>query len=263
MAKASEKHLVLGHNGEVGSAIFKILKERFEVYGVDRTESAPAELERSFDCLHACFPHSEQFVAHLREYKAKWLKGGGLIIIHSTVPVGTSRTAGAVHSPIRGVHPHLVRGIKTFVKYFGGERALEAAAIFERVGIRTRTTPKPESTEALKLWDTTYYGWNIVFNKEVKRYCDERGLDFDIVYADANETYNEGYAKLGRPDVVRPVLKHAEGPIGGHCVISNCRLLGGEVAETILNLNEQHAEAKKEEKPILSPKPSVAEGFPS
>ena len=91
----------------------------------------------------------------------------------------------------------------------------------------------------MKLWDTTYYGWNIVFEKAVKSYCDEHGLDFKVVYTWANEGYNKGYAKLGISNVQRPVLKDYPGKIGGHCVIPNATLLGGDVADFILDCDLQ------------------------
>jgi UDP-N-acetyl-D-mannosaminuronate dehydrogenase len=156
------------------------------------------------------------------------------------VAVGTSAQFNAVHSPIRGVHPHLAEGICTFEKYFGGERAVEAADLFASLGINCITTDKAENTEAMKLWDTTYYGWNIVFEKAVHAYCEEHRLDFDIVYTHANRGYNSGYADLGMDNVQRPVLKHYPGKIGGHCVIPNAKLLGGEIADFILDSDEKY-----------------------
>jgi hypothetical protein len=84
------------------------------------------------------------------------------------------------------------------------------------------------------LWDTTYYGWNIVFEKAVKAYCDQLGLDFDIVYTQANKSYNSGYVSLGMKNVQRPVLKDYSGQIGGHCVLPNAKILGGKIADFIL-----------------------------
>jgi UDP-N-acetyl-D-mannosaminuronate dehydrogenase len=133
---------------------------------------------------------------------------------------------GIVHSPIRGVHPNLAKGIKTFVKYFGGKDAKKAASIFSRLGIKTKVFKEAKTTEALKLWDTTQYGRLIMLEKEIHEWCKENKVDFKAVYTEANKDYNEGYTKLGRPEVVRPYLKHVEGPIGGHCVTPNAKLLG-------------------------------------
>jgi hypothetical protein len=80
----------------------------------------------------------------------------------------------------------------------------------------------------------------IALNKEIKKWCDKKGLDFDIIYAEANKSYNEGYRKLGREEVVRPYLKYMPGKIGGHCVIPNCHILDSEIAKYILLKNKSY-----------------------
>jgi len=92
-------------------------------------------------------------------------------------------------------------------------------------------------TETLKLWDTTYYAWNVVFEKAVWAYCQKRGLDFETVYTHANTTYKSGYEQLHRPGVARPILQHVPGKIGGHCLIPNCELLDDELAKFVLRFN--------------------------
>lgn len=226
------KHLVIGR-GQVGSALIEVLSERYVVKSIDINE----RLKAKFEVVHICIPYNQGFDASVRSYLAKYLAPLGLVIIHSSVAVSTSRSFYAVHSPIRGVHPNLAEGIRTFTKFFGGWRAEEAAKIFRKLGIKCVTTRDSADTEALKLWDTTYYGWNIVFEKAVKAYCDEHGLDFNVVYTQANRSYNKGYAELGMGNVQRPVLEHRGGPIGGHCVIPNAKILGGEIADFILEWN--------------------------
>ena len=39
-----------------------------------------------------------------------------------------------------------------------------------------------------------------------------------------NQTYNEGYSKLNKRNVVRPVL-YPTTKIGGHCVVPNAKIL--------------------------------------
>lgn len=234
------KHLVIGR-GEVGKALIEVLSEKYDVSSVDKGES----LSSAFDVIHVCIPYSKGFRRAVADYWHHYKTVSGLAIIHSTVPVGTSSWFSAVHSPIRGVHPNLAQGIRTFTKYFGGPRAVEAAVIFARLGIPVATTLRAENTEAMKLWDTTYYGWAIVFEKAVKAYCDRHGLDFDLVYRSANQSYNEGYAKLGMPDVQRPVLEHRPGGIGGHCVIPNAEILHGDIADFILYKNTEYNQEKE------------------
>jgi len=216
----------------------EVLSEaRANVTGIDIDNKASGR----FDFVHICIPYSDTFRYSTLKYMEEYQKEDGLTIIHSTVPVGTSTYLGAVHSPIRGIHPHLASGIRTFKKFFGGPKAAEAAIMWDNlVGTGCVTSRLAEDTEAMKLWDTTYYGWNIIFEKAVKAYCDEHGLDFKTVYSWANETYNEGYAALGVNNVQRPVLKHYPGKIGGHCVIPNAKLLDSPVAEFLVKKNEEY-----------------------
>lgn len=231
MEKPLTTNLVIGL-GQIGSAIQKIL----ECDGFDISKESPLSLS-AYDVIHVCIPYSESFIDSVKSYQM--LFNPKLTIIHSTVPVGTSRKLGAVHSPCRGIHPNLEEGIRTFTKFFGGEQAPEAAAIFYSKEIPVHVTLSPENTEALKLWDTTIYGLNIVLEKEIYKYCKDNDVDFDIVYRLANETYNEGYQKLGHPQYVKYILKHSEGKIGGHCVIPNLPLLKGTIPEIIQKYNEK------------------------
>lgn len=228
-------HLVIGM-GEIGTAMKTVLEKEYCVEGRD----IESDCVEKFDVMHICFPYFIGFEKQTEEYKNLHLKENGLLIIHSTVPAGTSKACNAVHSPVRGIHPHLVNGILTFVKYFGGERAVEASVIFEKLGIKTKTTEKSETTEALKLWETTIYAWNVILEKEINRYCEKNGLDFNIIYKDANQSYNDGYEQLGRPEYKKYVLKHMDGPIGGHCLIPNAKLLDSWICDTILSKNNEY-----------------------
>ena len=222
------KQLVIGL-GEVGTAIQRIL-------GCDGYDPARMVLkvDKQYDVLHICFPYhdADTFNDAVREYVA--FHTPSLVIIHSTVPVGTSAIHGAVHSPIRGLHPNLEQGIRTFVKFFGGPKAEEAALLFSDLGIKCLVTDKAENTEAMKLWDTLQYGMAILLQQEIHEYCQDHGLDFSVVYTEANHTYNQGYAALGRPEYAKYVLKHVPGRIGGHCVVPNARLIDTSSADRLL-----------------------------
>lgn len=223
------KNLVIGM-GQIGSAIREIL----QCEGHDPARNICAPL-MEYDTLHICFPYSSMFSREVERYR-DFFKAR-LVIVHSTVPVGTCDKLYAVHSPVRGIHPNLVQGIRTFVKYFGGINSGEAAQIFEDVGIRTKVAILAKDTEAMKLWDTTQYGLNIILEKAIAEYCKNHNLDFDLVYTDANRTYNEGYEALGHPEYKKYVLRHVDGKIGGHCVMPNLDLLSGDVADFIRKKN--------------------------
>jgi UDP-N-acetyl-D-mannosaminuronate dehydrogenase len=208
-------HLTVGL-GEVGIAINAIVGGQF----YSRHESNWDQ--KHVDVAHICIPYSDSFKTTVE----KWKEEADLVIVHSTTPFGTCDDLEVVHSPIRGVHPHLEKGIRTFVKYFGGKDADKAAQIFADLGLKTKVFKEAKATEALKLWDTTQYGRLIMLEKEIYEWCVKHNVDYEDVYKQANQDYNDGYVKLGRPDVVRPWLTHKEGPIGGHCVVPNAKLLG-------------------------------------
>jgi len=229
------KHLIIGR-GEIGNALFNILKKKFDVSIRDKNDDVTGK----FDVLHIAYPPIKNFVGvtkkYIKEYKPS------LVIIHSTIAVGTTKKIGtiAVHSPVRGIHPHLEKGMRMFVKYFGGSKAKSAEKYFREVGVKTESFPSAETTELLKILDTTYYGWNIIFVKETKRICDKYKVDFDAVYTRANREYNRGYKKLGMSHVVRPVLRFIPGKIGGHCVIPNTKLLNDWLTNTLKKRNSTY-----------------------
>lgn len=231
-----EKIGILGY-GEVGKSLAKFyqnpkikdLKIKNSLVGVE--------------ILHICIPYSKNFIKivkqEISEIKPK------LTIIHSSVPVGTTQKIGGsvVHSPVRGVHPCLFKGLSTFIKFVGFDRlsiGLLAKNHFKKIGIKSHLVFNSRNTEALKLWSTTQYGLMIILNKEIKKYCSKNNLNFDVIYTLANASYNSGYIKLKRPEVVRPFLEYVSGKIGGHCVLPNCDLLGGRIANLIKKINKEY-----------------------
>ena len=82
-----------------------------------------------------------------------------------------------------------------------------------------------------KMVSTTLYGVNIAAVNDVSNMCEKYGLDFETVFTKWQIGHNEGYTKLGKSNVCRPVLtptpKNEEGKrfLGGHCVSVNCVIL--------------------------------------
>ena len=224
-------HIVIGA-GEVGSALAKVLSRRYrtvlrDVEGLD--------LVGDVEAIHVAFPFSDAFVGDCNRYIR--LYSPRLVLVHSTVPIGTTFLLGenAVHTPVEGLHPNLERSILTFCKHFGGERAKEAARIFERLGIKTKTYDKPEITEAQKILSTSQYGLQILIARELERLCRDKGLDYKAAVLDYTETYNQGYGELGFDRFIRPSLFPSTGPIGGHCVVQNACLIS-EPKYTLLEM---------------------------
>lgn len=195
-------HVVVGL-GEVGRALAKVLAigNAGHVVGVDININP--DMPVNPDMMHICFPWSTAFkndVAAYRErYHPKWM------VIHSTVPVGTSRELKAVHSPVRGPHWSMERALMTFVKFVGGEKA-DASIVaneFLRCGMRPHMMSSSEATELGKIMDTTLYGVLIAFHRDLDQYCRDldqycrdHGLSFTEVSTQWTETYNDGYAAL-------------------------------------------------------------------
>ena len=224
------KTLIVGY-GEIGKSLENILSKIHDVYVQDFGLIPKINSAR---VMHICFPYSKQFVREVKKYQKCYKPK--YTIIHSTVPMGTSNKCGAYYSPVRGIHPHLEESLKTFVKYFAPKNRY-LKKYFIDAGIPIEEVDKPETLEVMKLYCTTLYGLNIIAEKEIWNYCKKHDLDFDVVYTKCNQTYNEGYKKLGFPQYSKYVLNHRDGKIGGHCIIPNCELLNTNIAKFIVQQN--------------------------
>jgi len=116
--------------GEVGKALKEVLETQKDdkVFTFD-IESPGNRNYGSINVLHICFPYSKNFVDEVVHYICDY--DTALVIIHSTVEVGTTRKIRGkvggcvVHSPVRGKHPNMVEGLKIFVKYIGTDNEEE------------------------------------------------------------------------------------------------------------------------------------------
>jgi len=213
---------ILGY-GEVGKAIAKFYKNpRIK----DLSTKEPLG---NLHILNICIPYSGDFIKTVK----KEIKNSApsLTIIHSTVPVGTTEKFGrhVVHSPIRGIHPHLYKQIKSFVKYIGADDiqdGLIAEMHINSLGIKTEVFTPAKTTELGKLLSTTYYGLCIAYHGEAQKMCNKAGVDFKEAMTHFNKTYNDGYWEADMPHVRRPTLHSpSKDGIGGHCITQNASLL--------------------------------------
>ncbi len=209
--------LVIGY-GEVGKAISSI----FKCAHIDMTDD-DSHVPEALDYIHICFGWSDGFEAQVKGYQEHYKPR--FTIIHSTVPVGTSARLGAVHSPIRGMHPNLEEGIREHTKFIGGPDAWKVAEYFRDFGLRILLCDKAEATELGMLLGTECYRINIEFAKTAKELCEKHQVPFNESYTLFANEYNEGWKKLGRPEYVRQVLVPIMSPIGGHCLESNKELI--------------------------------------
>jgi hypothetical protein len=205
------KHLIIGA-GEIGQALKKIFK-----CDIRDIEDIPV---KKYDVLHIAIPNSKNFIKIVSKYKK--LYKAKYVIVHSTVPVGTCRKAGFIHSPVTGIHPHLEKSLKTFTKFVSNKKMADE---FKKYGIPAVYVKNSDNTEAGKLYALTIYGINILLEKEIYRYCEVNKLNYDVVYRQFVKMYNDGYKKMGMKHIKMYELKHKKGATGGHCIIQNSPLL--------------------------------------
>jgi len=221
--------------GEVGRALLGVLSEHYLILTHDKKWGQRGTEFEKINLLHVCFPYSDDFVDEVKRYQQKY--NPKYTIIHSTVPIGTSRLCNALHSPVMGVHPHLVEGLLTYTKFIGGEKAGEVADYFRRTGMKVFITDRQETTELAKIESTNWYGVLIEKTKDTKRLFDKYNLPFEFFFLWQRD-YNEGSVKLGHPENQRPLLIPQEGRIGGHCVLPNSKLIDTPFTKLLRELNE-------------------------
>jgi UDP-N-acetyl-D-mannosaminuronate dehydrogenase len=243
---------IIGY-GEIGQSLEKCyLGKEFCVQVLD-TGKKIFDLVGKADIINIAIPFKDQesFSDIVCEYINKF--SPNLVIIHSTVTPGTTKKVIAksgfwsiAHSPVRGVHPNLYEGLKTFVKFIGAdslETVEKVKGHYEELGVQYDTFDSSEATELAKVLSTTYYGMCIAFHNDMNELCKEYDVKYEEVASKWNLTYNAGYKSLGMNNVVRPVLyPPKEGKIGGHCIIPNAELcqtfFDSKVLEYILELKE-------------------------
>jgi hypothetical protein len=224
------RSLIIGY-GEIGKSLWNVLSPYYHTDAIDKDD----DNEEQYEILHICFPYSKKFIEQVKEYQLQFKPK--YTVIHSTVPVGTSRACDAVNSPCLGIHPNLESGLKTFIKFLGGEQASEVADYFRRVGMKVYLFNEPETSELMKILDTTFYGICLEYTKDVKKQCEKLGVPFEA-WTIWTENYNRGYEKLGHPEFVRPNLTPIMKKIGGHCVMQNTELIDTPFTNLLKKLNE-------------------------
>lgn len=228
--------------GEVGGSLCNIYREKGfapAVKDLKRCDEGFSHL----NVLNICIPYSENFVEIAVDTGKEVIERDGIMIIHSTVAPGTTRevegklqqeglsSIAVGHSPIRGIHPHLGKGIKTFVKFVGANDRSAGSRVVEHLskdlGLRSESFSPAETTELGKLLDTNYYALCVAFHGHAMEWCAKYGVNFDEAVTAFNDSYNKGYSKLGKQNVVRPILYPPQkdgGKIGGHCLVPNAKV---------------------------------------
>jgi UDP-N-acetyl-D-mannosaminuronate dehydrogenase len=242
--------IILGM-GEVGETLFDLLIDRkFDCIGIDLDDSkcknyTENEIIENPQYLHVCLPGElEKFTDIVIEWINK-IKNIQVVVIHSTVKPGTTKTIQErssipiLFSPVRGVHRRFLDDIKKYTKFISFDGTEINSKIkkdlenrFEKVDWMSTT----KTAELAKiLVDTTYYGWLINYAQITKMICEKENVDFDEMWKFADEIHEN----LGN----RP--KMFPGIIGGHCVIPNLNLVEYENLDMIKTVNEMYEKFKK------------------
>lgn len=235
LVKIKEERIVVGAKGKIGSAIADIFDVAVRI-DVD-TNDLPCSLD-GYRIMHFCIPYSDSFendvVQYIEQYEPQ------MAIIHTTVPVGTTRIiqkkiqGDVAHVPIHGHHTdgrlspvsmekdmfRYIMSVGSCTSPFGWN----VCDYLGRFGFKTELYT-PETTEFAKLMSTNLIktvidSWSWHYNKTAKH---------DYVSWDAvtrlieNIAQNEPYGYLNR-------VFQRPGPIdteisGKHCLSENSKLL--------------------------------------
>lgn len=101
--KPINKTMIVGY-GEIGQSLCKVLNKKYSIDIIDINIEPNVS---GVDVMHVCFPYSKNFIKEVKRYRKKYKPN--YIIIHSTVKIGTAKKCKAYYSPVRGIHPHLVK----------------------------------------------------------------------------------------------------------------------------------------------------------
>jgi len=237
--------------GEVGQTLFDLLVDRkFDCVGIDLDNSkckkySENEVIKNPEYLHICLPGE---LTGFTDIVLNWInkiKNIQVVIIHSTVKPGTTKTIQEklsipiLFSPVRGVHKRFLNDIKKYTKFIsfdGIEIDLKIKRDLENRFKKIDWMSTTKTAELAKiLVDTTYYGWLINYAQITKMICEKENVDFEEMWKFADEIHEN----LGN----RP--KMFPGIIGGHCVIPNLDLVEYENLDIIKKINEMYEKFKK------------------
>lgn len=232
------RNLVIGY-GEIGQAIEANLKTTGKLKVWHRDKKPGFVQHKNIEALHICYPYSKDFIDitqnYIRQYDPR------LVIVYSTVPVGTCDALGndVVHSPVEGRHPDLTESVHRGMRWMGSKnkKALALAQnLWLDAGLNITPVNSSQATELLKLTSTTLYGINLAFADYRAKVAAELGVNYEL-FKSWDSDYNDMYKSLGyAAKFQRYVLDAPNGKIGGHCVVPNAELLYAQYPDELVNI---------------------------
>jgi len=150
---------------------------------------------------------------------APHLPADALVIVETTVPVGTTRSRVGVAlrrttllaaSPERVSSGRIFQDLRSYPKVIGtiDDASWEKAKAFYRAALDAPSLIRvrdPETAEFVKLAEGMYRDVNIALASELARYADSAGVDANEAFAAAN---TQPYSQLHQPGL----------GVGGHCL---------------------------------------------
>lgn len=237
----SERNLIIG-KGQIGTSLYEVFRRAKAVFirDIDGPDYA------GIDILHIAFPYSDGFIHDVSNYIEQY--GPNLVIVYSTVPIGTCEKIGenVVHSPIEGRHPNLKESIEIGARWLGCQdsKAIHRAVKFWSPFVKTiRTMPKADYTEFLKLRSTAKFGINLVWTDYEAKISNDIGMDFEAL-KEFDADYSDLYSALGYPQFKRYILDPPKGKIGGHCIVPNAELLDKQYPNPMLKMIKRMGKKK-------------------
>lgn len=167
---------------------------------------------------------------------AQHLRGGELVIMRSTVKLGTTKTTvlpllresgqdfDLAFCPERTIEGNALRELRELPQIVGGidlKSQLRAAQLFQFLTPTIVRVSDIETAEMIKMVDNSYRDVCFAYANEIARICDAVGIS-------AVEVINSG--KLGYPRVNLPL----PGPVGGPCLSKDPYILQQSLAGTSL-----------------------------
>ena len=150
----NENVLIIGL-GETGNPLKEIIKQKFEVEGLDLE---PQAINSNISIMHICYPYNkENFVDTTIEYIEKFKPK--LTIINSTVLPGTTDriyqkiSIPIAYNPIRRKHTKMKEDLLFYTKYVAGIDTVttsKAVNHFKSAGFKTEKVSSPMALELAK-----------------------------------------------------------------------------------------------------------------
>jgi len=229
--------LMLGF-GDIGTAVHSLFKHVINFEIIDPKRKMVAKIDRTrYDIIVVTYPYHDGFIEEINDLAIKYSAFD--IMIFSTLPIGiTKQITGAVHIPVEGKHPGLDRYIRSWRLFIGhnGNISEKIMHCLNNIGNNYTLVRDSNVTEALKLLSTTCYGINIEFARLVGEVFQTLRSDYSL-WNEYTSAYNLLYSNTNEfKSIKRYNLYAPRGPIGGHCIVSNAKLLGKSFKSPIIDI---------------------------